>query len=247
MKVIRSILILVSILALNACQELVSPDIIEKSNKVKTETKWNVDVGNNTKISKVHFIEYDLDGKVILNEEYNDIGNLHSRSEYTHQLNESNEKLIIFGDSGNVIKESKIVYNYDFKGRISKKISYNDSGSIVSIANFSYDANGNVLTKIEERADLGIKKTDFSYSYNNNGNLVERITLNEGSAQSRDSIVYEPNNKELKIFNFNNDNLIISYEVMRYSNEGLVLEQLVYDINNILTKKYKFEYTFFTN
>lgn len=246
MKIIRSILILVSILALNACQELVSPDIVEKSYTVKTETKWNVDINTNSKIYKVHFIEYDIEGKVLLNEEYNNLGNLFSRSEYSHNLTESNEKLIIFGDSGNIVNQTRIVYNYDIQGRISKKVSYNDSGSIISVANYSYDSNGNVLTKIEEKENIGTKKTDFTYSYNNKGNLIERITLNEGAAQSRDSLVYEPNKQQLKVYNFNQDNLIISYEIMNYSHEGLVLEQLVFDNNNKLLKKYIYDYTFFS-
>jgi len=241
---IRLILLLVSLAALNSCQELVSPDLSNKSSKVKSETKWIVDISTNRKISKIHLIEYDINGKVILNEEYNQIGNLYSRSEYSHILGESKEKLKIYGDSGNIVNQSEIIYNYDLDGRITKKISYNDSGLVISVSNFSYDKNGNVLTKIEENGNVGTQKTDFAYSYNNTGNLVERVTLNEGSAQSRDSLVYEPNKQELKIFNFNKDNLIISCEVMKYNNDGLVLEQLVYDNNKILIKKYIYDYTF---
>lgn len=241
---LRIILLLVSLLALNACQELVSPDLAEKSKKVKTETKWLVDLSNNSKLSKSHYIEYDINGKVIVNEEYNESGTLYSRSEYSHDLSESTEEIRIFADNGSIIDKTKNVYNYDFNGRITKKISYNDSGTVISVSNYSYDQNGNVITKIEEGNNVGALKTDFSYSYNENGNLIERITLNEGSKQARDSIVYEPNNKELKIYNFDKDNLIISCELMKYNIDGLVLEKFIYDKNRILIKKYVYEYTF---
>jgi len=245
-KKYQHILILISILALNACQELVSPDLTQKSYKVKSETKWRININNGQKISKVHYAEYDINGKTTIDEEYNEIGNIYSRSEYLHTSDSSKEKIQIFNNSGVIISQSISIYNYDYFGRVSRKVTYNDNGKIISIANYSYDLNGNVITKIEEDQKIGKFQTNFSYSYNNQGNLIERIIINEGKTQSRDSIVYEPNSKELVIYNFDKNNSITSLEVMKYNNEGLVTEQLIYDKNNILQEKYSIEYTFYT-
>ncbi|HRP02902.1 MAG TPA: hypothetical protein PLE30_09680 [Candidatus Kapabacteria bacterium] len=245
MNNIRIILLLVSIVALNACQELVSPDLQEKSNIVKTETKWSVSLTSNSKLFKSHYIEYDKKSKILLNEEYNTLGLLYSRSLYTHGSNASTENLQVFNEQGNIINQQTIIYDYDAGGRIIKKILYNDKGVIISTSNFAYDFNGNIISKIENNPLSGKLTTDFSYAYNTSGNLIERVTLSEGTTKSRDSLVYSPSNKALTIYSFNSSNTIISYEVFNYNIDGLVIEQLKYNQSNVLTQKFIYEYTFY--
>jgi hypothetical protein len=232
--------------AFSGCENAVTPQNFENNRILNSECKWLVDVANKDKISKVHYKEYDKNGKILINEEYSESGNLLSRSSYTYNKINSVEEVVQFSDSGSVINSNKNEYTYDANGRVVKKISFETSGNVISVQTFNYDKNGNLIKKVEVNPQSGLTfQTDINYGYNNSGELVSRTTIFEGNTQSRDSLVYNPFNHTLDIINFNNNGSINIVNTYRYNNQGRIVEEFTSDSAGNITKRYIYEYTYF--
>jgi hypothetical protein len=239
-------LIFVLITALSGCQDVVSPQNYENNKVLHSESKWLINVTTKEKICKVLFKEYDKNGKVLINEEYTEIGSIKTRSSYTYNESQSLEEVVQFSDSGNVVNTNKNEYTYDIKGRVVKKVSFEASGSIKSVFTYNYDINGNLIKKIEVNSQSGASsQTDINYGYNNSGELISRTTVYEGMTQSRDSLVYNPVNHTLDIINFNDGGTIIKINTFKYNNQGRIIEEFTADSTGNISKRYQFEYTYY--
>ena len=246
---VRNILILTFTgILLYSCQEIVSPTDSGKIQILKSETKWNIDINSNLRTNKIYYKEYNKAGNLTINEEYTENGSLHIRSSYNHEVTGSTEEVLMYGDTGNVLSKNKNEYQYDHFGRVVKKTAYDGNGKVSSVYTFQYDSKGNVVTKIEQNSTSGSQvKTDFNYSYNKQGELVERITIQEGAEQSRDSLVYFPDRHQLQIYNFGTGGRITNIVEINYNNAGRIIDETKYDITGKILKKYNYEYTFFLN
>jgi len=231
---------------LNSCQEIIAPDSTTQFGKLKSETKWKVGVIDGEKEIKIHHIDYDINGKVILNEEYNKSGAILQSSNYEHSQNETKEIICIFNDSGAVINKATIIYAYDALGKVTKRTQLDKSGSVLQVSLYDYDLNGNVISKTDINPNgSSTSKTNFSYSYNKQGELIEKLTLADGETQSRDSLVYELNNKQLIIYTFDNFGFIKSYFIYHYNNFGLITEESKFSNDDKIISRYKYEYLFY--
>jgi hypothetical protein len=240
--------LLALLVLISACSDMGSPVINhENQNVLKSVTKWQVDVTTNQKKSVVMFQEFDRNGRLTFNEEYNDVGIIKNKSSYSYtDNNESKEILIEFDAVGNEKQQSVNEYKLDSKGRIIKKIAIDEAGDAFKEIVYTYDELGNIVKRSE--TDIKTNNTvvfDYNYTYSSGGNLVERtIISSNGNTFSRDSLVYSPGNLGLDVINYNNEGVtyIKSY---KYNSAGRIITEFESTSNGTVIRKFIYEYSFF--
>jgi hypothetical protein len=234
------------ITGLSGCQDVVAPQIYENTKILHSESKWLINIVTKDKIFKVLYKEYDKNGKILLNEEYTEIGLIKSRSSYIYNDSLSIEKVVQFNDSGSIFVTNKNEYTFDLKGRVVKKVIFEADTLVKSVQTYNYDNNGNLIKKIDFNTQSGTSsQTDINYAYSNSGELIGRVTLFDGATQSRDSLVYNPVNHTLDIINLNDTGIINTKNTIKYNNQGRIIEQFSTDSSGNISKKYIFEYTYY--
>lgn len=235
------------IIIISACSDISNPVLPEEQrNSLKSITKWQVDVTTNQKKSVVMYQEFDKNGRIVFNEEYNDQGSIQFKSTFTYiGLDKSQEITIEYDEAGNQKQTSINEYRLDFKGRVVKKISLNTDGEACKEIVYTYDELGNIVKRAE--TDVKTQNTviyDYSYSYGSAGNLIERvIKSSNGNSFSRDSMVYNTGNSGLDIINYDN-NGVTNIKSYKYNSAGRIITELESTSTGILIRKYIYEYSF---
>jgi len=238
-------ILIIVLLLLSSCAEIVNPQIEPENRPIKSISKWKLNLNTDEKETLINYQEFDFNGNLIINEEYDELGKIKLRSQFEYFINESKEILYFYSDTG-ISKKSVFIYKYNLSGKVIEKSELDDNGKIINISKYNYDLNGNLIYKIDESIVTGIsKKTDFSYSYNNNGNLVEKYIINDGQTKSRDSIIYIPNLNQLKIYHFDEIGSIIYYSIYTYNKFGNVINEVRYFSNNSILMKIIYDYQYF--
>jgi len=128
--------------------------------------------------------------------------------------------------SGNDINNSlEINYTYDSNNRISSMSSSETSGSdsFDFSANYTYDSNGRLTSSISQGQTTTYDYSGNTVNINFNGNSVIQLELdNDG-----------------KVTRLNSANF---YKIFTYDNNGNLILNEEFDNNDLLTKKYEYNY-----
>jgi len=124
---------------------------------------------------------YDEHGEVMGYETYvlNEDGQIIEQIEANSENVEIVKFLKVYDEAGNSIKEKKFV-----------------EGKLVEIIEYTYDANGNVKTKITSNITQGFQAID-EYKYDDIGNMVHNTTLQNNFLVFENKCTYDENNKLL--------------------------------------------------
>lgn len=248
MKLYLTILSVLS-LALFSCQNYNNPvDSDLGKAKVKTESKYSVDI-NNSNISNILYKKcFDISGNVIDYEEYNPTGAIRTKSIFSYEELTSKEELKSYDASGNLSNCLTIISQYFDNGKIKEKQTLNIDGVVAGKEVYNYDSNWNLLRKVNYNLISGTQDlTEYAYKYNNSGALVERI-INEtgqfGTSYSRDSIAYRQQDNKFEIINYNALGNIVKIKTYYYNQNGLVSLEIESDGKGVVKSKYAYRYEF---
>lgn len=241
---------LIILAAIAGCQDIAGPETFSERMSIKSISKWKVESDSDSKIARVLFKEFDVDGNLILQEDFSDDGVIRTKSIYSYDDNKSLEVRSSFNESGDKELESKVEYEYDDLRRVVKQINYSPTGSIDQILIFSYDNRGNVIKTTQT---FGVStqpnsNLNIDYTYNGTGELVERITVDEITGNlSRDSISYNSNQNTVIVYRFDSDGNLSGSISYFYNSIGNIISELLFDYSGLIKGKFIYEYEYHTN
>jgi|YNPMSStandDraft_2_1061718.scaffolds.fasta_scaffold07395_3 antitoxin component YwqK of YwqJK toxin-antitoxin module len=245
-KILLSLLLIV--LATSGCGVVESPISDVSSIKVRTESKYKVDLFNQNAKKLIYSKEYSNSGKLLKQTEYFENGKIKSISQFTYEENKAYETHLIYDEFGNLKSTIKTISLFDESGKIKEKQVVSSEGKLVSKEIYFYDTKGNLLKKVSQDLLLGTEQlTEYSYRYDR-GSLVERTVSEKnpyGSNVFRDSINYKQNEKALEITNYNENGEVQNIKTYFYNNYGLVSVEIEADKNGNILKKYIYQYEYF--
>lgn len=235
-----------AVLIFSACSDIAVPLKPSEDRLVlRSVTKWSIDINTGSKLNVIMYKEYDTEGRLIINEEYNN-GRLLSKSSYTYTGNAGKELLIEFDESGNQKQQSIFEYILDQKGRVVKKISFDLSGDICKEISYVYDELGNLIQRQERNTKNDEVVTfDYSYTFSPRGDIIERvIKSSNGNSFSRDSMVYSSGNLGLDVIHYDAQGIynIRSYQ---YNSAGRIISETESTPDGAIIRKFVYEYSFF--
>ncbi len=216
--------------------------------KIQSQTKWLADNTTGSKIQKVSCKQFDKESNLISLEEFDEDGVIQTRSTFSYSDKSSLEKRLYFNDEGVVDSSISIEYIFGEAGRKQKKMVYNDNGTLISIEKFDYDAEGNLVKRVELDTTGSISdEVSYENNYNSEGNLVNRYVNPgaNGTYQARDSLYYEKQDYTVKLINFNSSGNIETIKTFIYNRHGKVKIETESLPNGKIIKKYVFEYEYY--
>jgi YD repeat-containing protein len=233
---------------LGACslQEPIEQNLLGK--KIKTEIKYLADYNSKNKISIVTYKLFDRNGKLNTFIEYDNTGNLFTRSQFLYDGNNSKEIIIYYNQNGNIDSTRQITHKFNTDGKVISKTIVNEQGNVISITEFDYDARGNLIRKIQINPSTENRsETSFDYSFNDDGKVIERNTdLNsDGAIDIRDSVFYTNNDRTVSVVSFDSDGFIQITHTFQYNTLGMIVNETVIDQNHSILEYFIYEYTFY--
>lgn len=238
--------LLLSVIALYSCNSPIDP--VDSSQKMKSESKYQVDINTLEKKSIVYRKDFDWNGNLTRFCEFWTSGIKKALSEFTYKNNESTEQKTEFNDKGEISRKSSFKYVFDHSGLITQKSSFDDKGVELQKETFVYDSKGNISKKVEVNVSNGITTNfEFKNQYSNDGKLVGRTILKStvGSKVEIDSMAYSTTNNQINIINFDGFGKINNVCSIYYNKLGLPEIETESNGAGIILKKYKFFYEFY--
>lgn len=240
-------ILLISMLLFSACEQYNTPNTNPNELKVKRETIWNCDIQTEKKTTIYSIKEFDINGNLILFEQFNDDGIKLTEMNYTYEQQKSIEYKKVYKPTGEIDSVSKSFIIFDLSGKVLSKIVQSSNGDTISILNYSYDNAGNITKKIEIKPKTNIQnETVYSYTYNSEGNLIERVTnpTNDGFYVAKDSIIYKPSESSVERIFYESYGQISSIFTYFYNSLGRIVKEFEKDKQGNVVKKYIYEYIY---
>jgi hypothetical protein len=243
------------VILLNSCDyNSIQPEM--NNAKLKTQTKWQVDIKSNTKTHKIYEYFYDTSSNMTLANSYeNGKLDIISTFEYTaDKFIENKEYLTPNGEHKSSEKIVNTTTKLQDNSKIVVKEVYAENGTLVSTTNITYDKNGNISNVKTTSNDISqVKSVDYSNVYANNGALTGRTIVQVGEMQGQTEIVqywdYSVINALiLRTFNKTSvkDSTLVKYSVMKFNPRiSKMTSESIYDGKNNLIEKYIIDYIFY--
>ncbi len=236
------------VLLLTSCGVVDNPVEDITSIKIKTETKYKVNLSNQSEKQILYKKNYSTDQKIIDYTEYYSNGKVKFYSEYLYDKTKTTEEQKSFDESGNLTGISRVLSIVDENGKIKEKTQISVDGKIISKEIYTYDAHGNVLRKEVQNLQVGtILHYEYAYLYNN-GSLVERTVSEKNSSETiitKESLNYKQEEKALQIINYDKNGSIQRIRTFYYNKYGLISIETVADLNGNLLEKYQYSYIYY--
>jgi hypothetical protein len=229
------------------CQQYNSPNNNLNEKKVKNETIWNCDINTEHKTSIHSIKDFDIDGKLILWQIFDDKGYKITDCKYEYKNQISIEYKKVFKPSGELDTATTSSIFYDKKGKIVSKVIQSQEGDTVTILNFTYDNLGNILKKVELNPQTNSQiETVYSYQYNNEGNIIERLInpADNGLYQSKDSLIYKPSESKVERIFYETYGQVSAVFTYIYNQFGKIIKEYQQDNQGNVIKKFLYEYIY---
>lgn len=236
--------IIASILMLSACAEIDQP-FSAADRVLKIETKWLSD-SNGNRLLKVLNKEYDKDGRLIRVTEFDSNGTakLIRKIQYTNaSCSETAEYLNSVGSADSVKLYTSI---FNERGNVSKKIEINTIGDTLSISNYKYDNNGNlVYSKLI--VSKGNSVTETNYEYNQLGSLSTSIQKDAitGAIQRKDSLVYNNQLSSIDKILMDNDGKYKTIITFIFDKFGKIYKEVENDPTGRIIRTFIYDYIYY--
>lgn len=247
-KIIILLIALIAALLLFSCQVNDNINNPIDNGIIASETKWKLNVTTNERLVKIYFKQFDVDGNLVKMNEFNEQGGLFIESLFDINGTEVSEVTSYYNAFGMVDSVSFYTYLNDNKGNTLTQFRFNASGDTISICSYFYNARGNLIKK-EVHAPDGflISKIVYSYTYDDSGNLSKRLTnpLDDGSYQTKDSLIYNNSTKTIELVNFNSSGEVEKIFTYVYNSSGKPVLEIISSRNGFVQSKYLYDYTYF--
>ena len=136
-----------------------------------TEIKYyEVDEAGEKELDSWNQTDYDANGNILEEREYNENGGLEDYTTYAYDANDNLLEERYYNEYGSL--ESRETYTYDREDRETEHCSYDESGSLLWRIVTVYDEQGSMLSKTKYR-DGG--ELDYVYSYENEYDAENRL------------------------------------------------------------------------
>lgn len=236
------------VLLLTSCGVVENPVDDITTIKIKTETKYKVNLSNQSEKQIIYKKNYSIDQNLINYTEYYQNGSIKFFSECIYEHNKTTEEQKSFDEKGNLVSVSRVLSIVDENGKIKEKTIISADGKIISKETYSYDTRGNLLRKEVQNFQVGtVLHYEYSYLYNN-GSLIERTVREQNSNEiviTKESLNYKQEEKALQIINYGKDGSIQKIRTFYYNKYGLISIETVADLNGNLLEKYQYSYIYY--
>ena len=233
--------------------------------ETKTINKFNekgflleeINYGEDNEITDSTLFERNEEGKLI----QSTISFADGSKTFKKYLRENNDKTITISEESDEGEfESKEKAEFDEKGNIIHRISFDQDDHITEQHQFVYSENNDIIKEISFEGESKVSETHFLYDENNN--LIKRITLNnEGETIEWALYKYDENGKNIEQqygdytlykMEYNEKGLLIREQKVnsmgvvdysksyKYNESGILIEE------NDLNYKISFEYEYHT-
>ena len=136
-----------------------------------TELKYfDVNEAGEKELDSWNQTDYDANGNILEEREYNENGGLEDYTTYAYDANDNLLEERYYNEYGSL--ESRETYTYDREDRETEHCSYDESGSLLWRIVTVYDEQGSMLSKTKYR-DGG--ELDYVYSYENEYDAENRL------------------------------------------------------------------------
>lgn len=241
-------ILFIFVLLLSSCGVVENPVDDITTVKIKSETKYKIDLSNQSDKQILYKKNYSIDQNLINYTEYYANGSVKSYSEYQYDNAKTTEEQKRFDENGNLIGIVRVLSVVDETGKIKEKTQISGDGKIISKETYSYDARGNLLRKEVQNFQVGtVLHYEYSYLYNN-GSLIERTVSEKTSNETvitKESLNYKQEEKALQIINYGKDGSIQKIRTFYYNKYGLISIETVADLNGNLLEKYQYSYIYY--
>lgn len=243
MKRLNYILLIAFTLSLWGCENALGPQLQDTS-IIKSETKWRVSSVDNSKLNIISVKTFNKNGDVLTVVNYDMNGSKESTSEFEYKKGEKIEREFLFsnGDTISSLQHLFFIQN----GKVIKKTTLDDEGTILNYEKFLYDKNGNVTEKLFSTNDT---VTDNRISYDNeymDGSLTIRYTFNNiGSVTQKDSIVYSVDQSYFERITSDNSGNIFYSTGYNLNENGLITSEVIKNEKGQIIDKFVYEFTYF--
>lgn len=210
-----------------------------ESTSIKTESKYKI---VDEIQSKVYLKEFNREGKLIKFTHYNQ-ENVSKISEFEYEDGVKVEKVTKFDGSDS--HEEIIEYYHNEDGNIGEILKTDPSGNVIENAIYEYDDFGRVIKKqdLSNNSD-SINILIYDYLTDSDGRINSITVFDEENKTVRsDSLIYKTD--EIVRISFNPKGDVESKTIVNYDRAGNLEQELIFDSNNQITRKYVYSYTFF--
>lgn len=238
--------LIISVIVLNACNAPIDP--VDSSPKIKTESKYQVDITTLQKKALIYKKEFDFNGNLTRYCEFWSSGVQKALSEFTYKNNESIEQKTEFDNKGEVTKKTSVKYIFNDNGLISQKSCFDDKGKELQKETYLYDSKGNISKRTELNISNGITTNfDFKNQYNNDGKLVGRSVTKSsiGSNAVVDSMAYSTTNNQINIISYDGFGKVNNVFSIFYTKNGLPEIETESNAFGVILQKFKYFYEFY--
>jgi len=156
---------------------------------------------------------------------------------FSHEFHFSNG-LIISSIQASIPSGSitTVQYTYNSNNELIKSEYFDDNGVSGSVVIYTYDVNGNVLTKSTTTPSGNTKS--YVYEYDTNYNPMSTMYTNQAFSKIVET---SPNNKTKRTFN-NNGTIIVFTTEYTYNADGYPVTETEYQNGNTLVEETTFTY-----
>ena len=137
------------------------------------------------------------------------------------------------------------VEDYDRQGFLLKKSEFEMDGTLISVTDYKYDANENLISEVKIGAD-GIFQSGAYKKYDSNGKLVEEREKWDSEDLTTYLTTYEYDGRGLihkKIhYDLDSETEIFEYSTYEYDQKDNLVRQLLYAPDDVLIRTYIYEY-----
>ncbi|HOK13432.1 MAG TPA: hypothetical protein PLU67_03860 [Candidatus Kapabacteria bacterium] len=233
---------------LTSCGVVDNPVEDITSIKIKTETKYKINLSNQSEKQILYKKNYSRDQKIIDYTEYFPNGGIKFYSEFTYEKTKTTEEQKRFDENGILLGTSRVLSVVDENGKIKEKTQISGDDKIISKEIYTYDVYGNLLRKEVQNLQVGtVLHYEYAYLYNN-GSLIERTVSEKNSSETiitKESLNYKQEEKALQIINYDKNGSIQRIRTFYYNRYGLISIETVADLNGNLLEKYQYSYIYY--
>ena len=188
----------------------------------------------------IRIYEYDEEGRLLNNEEYNGNNELISTTKSSYDEKGRESEYVLYDAKGNI--DITGVYEYDDQDRVIKETDYHGDGTVAEYFTYEYDPNGNIIHSKNKTEDEELSMT-IDYEYNDQG-MVSK-TFYDFYGYDTWYYVFEYSNGILeRRIMYNSKDELDGFEVYKYSEKDPELTETIesYDSNNVLKYRTEFRY-----
>lgn len=215
----------------------------DKGNVEKTEALKDTGLGND-RPNKIDY-GYDEQGNLIESTSLNPDGSVLIKTKNKYDDTGKMTEMLTENASSDPRKKIFIKLNlsYNEQGEVSKAEALDKDGNILSVIEYKYDSNGNLVEQINQ---VQGKQLRLLHTYDANGKALESTQLDEqGEVKSRTKNTYDDkgNNIEMEI-DFPSADFKTKSE-NTFDDKGSITEQRTFNKRDEMISKLKFEYEYF--